>query len=207
MKKDIKDMEHCPYCKRHCSLNNPHCSKGKTLSKKKKEENRKVETSISHVLREDKNRKSLKPKDSKDILLATKESMETDIRLSNLFQKCCDVLHNKKSGKNRKKKKKFLILSLLIEKGELTKPDLEECMNEDSNDFHKLLQKMKKKGYINWSQDDDSKISITDSAKLLWKSNQKESKINDLSFSILENQEKEYLEKILRKLYTNWKQD
>lgn len=175
MKKDIKDMEHCPYCKRHCSLNNPHCSKGKTLSKKKK---------------------------------ATQEYKEIDIRLSNLFQKCCEVLQNKKSGKNTKKKKKFLILSLLIEKGKLTTSDLEKYINDDLKDLHKILQKMKKKGYINWRQNDkESEISITDSAMLLWKSNQKDSKIDDLDFSILENQEKEYLEKILRKLYSNWKQD
>ncbi|WP_099467172.1 hypothetical protein [Konateibacter massiliensis] len=38
MKKENKKQEHCPHCKRHCSLNNPHCSKGEAWAKEKKKQ-------------------------------------------------------------------------------------------------------------------------------------------------------------------------
>jgi len=41
MKNEILAEEHCPYCKRHCSLKDPHCGKGKALAEKRKKESKK----------------------------------------------------------------------------------------------------------------------------------------------------------------------
>lgn len=43
MKKEWVEKNHCPYCKRHCSLQNPHCGKGKTLAEEIKKESKKKE--------------------------------------------------------------------------------------------------------------------------------------------------------------------
>lgn len=210
MKKENIELEHCPYCKRHCSLNNPRCGKGKALSKKIMIEKRKSETSKS-VSSADEKRKKLELKDTKQInsVIQVEKHTEYDERLSDLFYECLITVENQKGLKSSKKKKRLYILSLLIEKGDMTYKELVDCTKDNAKELDKHLLKMKKKGYINWEQGDleNSKISITESALLLWKSKQRDFKKNKLNFSVLEHEEKEYLEKILTKLYTNWNEE
>lgn len=179
MKKDNLSGEQCPYCKRHCSLNNPHCNKGKALAKKKSEEKKKA----------NKIENSKKANNNK-----------IDERLLLLFQQCYNFMQDKEDKKI--KKKRYQILSLLMEKGNMTKSELIQEIKYQEKVLDKTLRKMIKKGYINWKLEED-KISITDSALLLWRTKQS---INDsISFSALEQGEKEYLEKLLSKLYKSWK--
>lgn len=186
MKKDSFIEGYCPYCKRHCSLNNPHCNKGKNLAKKKSE---------------------LKKKENKKDKFENKKKVGpavSDEKLLFLFLQCLNYIEPKKGGKKRKKR--YRIISLLMEKGYMTKEELKEKTAYDEKELDKILHKMKKKGYINWEQEELSdKISITDSALLSWQS--KQSKQDNVSFLALNQGEKEYLEKLLSKLYTSWKQN
>lgn len=180
MKKDSIKEEHCPYCKRHCSLNNPHCNKGKNLARKKSE---------------------VKKKENKSENMKKVSDAKSNERLLLLFQQCYNFIQPKEEG--RKRKKRYRILSLLIEKGNMTKNELIEDTDYDAKDLDKILHKMRKKGYLNWEQEESNdKISITESALLLWQS--KQGINNNLSFSALDKSEKEYLENLLSKLYKSW---
>lgn len=185
--KNNLNEEHCPYCKRHCSLNNPHCSKGKGYAKKKYHGKKKEEKNNVNEIET-----SIKTSDEK-----------IEERLVFLFQECSNFMQTKVDTKI--KKKRYVILSLLIEKGNMTKSQLNEETKYEDKVLDKTLRKMSKKGYIIWKKEEyEDMISITDSALLLW--NTIKSKENSINFSALDNGEKEYLEKLLRKLCKSWKQ-
>jgi len=188
MIKDNFNGDHCPYCKRHCSLNNPHCNKGKTLAKKKMEEKK-----------NEGKKRDKKIENSKKI-----SNDKIEERLLLLFQQCYNFMQTKEDIKINKKK--YQILSLLMKKGNMTKCELKEETKYEEKVLDKTLRKMRKTGYIEWKQEEiEDKISITDSALLLWRTKQR--KNDTISFSALEQSEKEYLEKILSKLNKSWKQD
>lgn len=245
MKKELIDEEHCPYCKRHCSLSNPHCKKGKALAEEKKNEVKKTEVKKTEVkkMKEDKNKedknkegkskegKSKEDKNKEDKIKEDKnkedknkedkkikqdkkikneilidQKSETDHILLDLFQKCSQSLPYQEGDKTSNKVKKLHISSLLAEKGELTKQELEVFSELSSDELDKLLNKMENKEYITWQQVDldKRKVSLTKNGfKFANKHiSEREGSLNP--FSNLNEEEKGNLEFLLQKLYTDW---
>lgn len=93
MKKEWVEKDHCPYCKRHCSLQNPHCRKGKSLAEELKKEDKKKEEL---------------------------NQLRSDLSLFLLYLKGSESLLNKIGGKSSEKKIRHYILNLLAEKVEVT---------------------------------------------------------------------------------------
>lgn len=65
MKKEWVEKNHCPYCKRHCSLQNPHCGKGKTLAEEIKKESKKKEDKKNEDKRNENKREAVKGSENK----------------------------------------------------------------------------------------------------------------------------------------------
>lgn len=195
MKKKNVTVSHCPYCKRHCSLSNPQCKKGKTLAEDIK--------------------KADKKRNEDDKLKAGKEKSSTpeEINLLELFQICSAVILHKKghnrNSKMRKDKRVKEILSFISAKGVLTRKELADYSKLASSDLAQILSKLKKKDYIKWKQEEagDSQISLTKAGLELMNPHIIE-RTQDRAeiFSVLSEEEKRDLEKILKKLYSEWSQ-
>ncbi len=202
MKNDIVDEEHCPYCKRHCSLTNPHCKKGKTLAEEKKKEAKKPKTELAvkspaAIKKEKAESVSTESGDGRNVDPVIEEWRRTqgEIKLLHLFQNCYQLLPCGKGVKQGNKKSKFYILAILAEKGELTQKELEDYSELSSADLSVLLLKMKKKGYISWKQKDveAAKVSLTESGIESAKVHIKErSQDRAAIFSVLDAEEKGY---------------
>lgn len=213
MKKEIASEEHCPYCKRHCPLSDPHCKKGRTLAEEKKKEAKKSKAALAASLAA-MNKDNIESPDTEsgaditvDPYIEEWRRMQKDIKLLHLFKNCYHLLPGGKGDKQGNKKSKFHILAILAEKGELTQKELKDYSELTPADLAVFLLKMKKKEYINWKQEDvdDTKISLTESGLELTKVYIKE-KSHDRAdiFSVLDAEEKEYLEHIMKKLYVEW---
>ena len=189
MKNEILAQEHCPYCKRHCSLIDPHCGKGKALAEKRIKEAKKE--------KEEKKEPSMEPKADvwKDI--------QSEIRLMRLCKNGCHLLPERKAGKQGGKAARLYIVAALAEKGGLTQKELKENSGLHLKELEKVLQKLEEKGYIIRKQDEGKDIKITltgkgyESAKEHMRDWKKE---NDNIFSPLTEEEKSSLELILKKI-------
>jgi len=189
MKNEILAKEHCPYCKRHCSLIDPHCGKGRALAEKRKKEEKKV--------KEEKKEPAMDPEtvEWKDI--------QSEIRLIYLFNNVSRLLPERKAGKQGGKGARLYIMSELAEKGDLTQKELKENSGPLFKELEEALQKLEKKGYISRKQDEgkDIKISLTGKGYESAKEHMREWKReNDSIFSLLTEEEKGSLEQILKKI-------
>ncbi len=184
MKKEILAGEHCPCCKRHCSLNDPHCGKGKALAAKKLKEEKKLKEDLNPEMEEWKN-------------------IRSEIRLLRLYQNSCKLLSDRKIRKHAGKEVRLSILAALAEKGGLTQMELKESSGLHSQDLEEALHKLEKKGFVSRKQAEGGgvKISLTnkglESAREYARAWMKE---NDPVFSRLTEEEKSFLEHILKKI-------
>lgn len=187
MKKEITSEEYCPYCKRHCPLSNPYCKKGKALAEEKKK-----------LIKGD-------LKVPKKIQPVTFESSQDETRLLSLFRKCASALPNKKEHKPRSLKKKYYLLSVLEEKGELTFKELLDYSELSMEKLEDLLIKLEGKNYINQANTEDNIISISESGLIaLNKHRIKRGNKELILFDSLNEEETEQFQHILEKLYTHW---
>lgn len=210
MKNDLVNEEYCPYCKRHCPLSNPHCKKGMTLAQEKQRAVKKQKAALTDQSPE--TMKNLytenvitESNDGGALILDTEEwnRIQAEIKLLHLLKNCYHLLPYKKGDKQVKNMNKFYVLAILREKGELTQKELEDYFELSSDILEKLLHKMKKKGYINWKQADveGTKISLTESGLESARTYILErGKDRSDFFSTLNEEEKENLELILKKL-------
>lgn len=74
MKKEWVEKNHCPYCKRHCSLQNPHCGKGKTLAEEIKKESKKKEDKK----KEDKKNEDKRNEDKREAVKGNENKSKAD---------------------------------------------------------------------------------------------------------------------------------
>lgn len=193
MKKEILAGEHCPHCKRHCSLINPHCGKGKALAEKKIKEEKKLKE--EKTLKEEKKFKEekklkeekkieeekLKEDRQKDELLPgephpTEElapvlnkeewkNIQSEIRLLCLCHNGGNLLSGRKAGKQGGKEARFSILAVLAEKGDLTQKELKENSGLHSGELEEALEKLEKKGHVSRKQAEDKNIKISLTSK------------------------------------------
>ncbi|WP_026890522.1 MarR family winged helix-turn-helix transcriptional regulator [Lacrimispora aerotolerans] len=186
MKKEWTEEDHCPYCKRHCSLKDPHCGKGKSLAK-----------SITGK------KDSMKVNAVKDIDKEELKKLQSDLKLFVLYEKANECLMKKADGKNKGKKLKGYILNILAENNGISPKELKESSGLLKEELKKVLEKLsnKKEISIQGSDEKSKKIFLTEkgreaaSLQLTGMENG-----SDGLFSVLGEEEKENLEKILRKL-------
>lgn len=186
MKKEWTEEDHCPYCKRHCSLKDPHCGKGKSLAK-----------SITGK------KDSMKVKTVKDIDKEELKKLQSDLKLFVLYEKANECLMKKADGKNKGKKLKGYILNILAEKNGISPKELKESSGLLNEELKKVLEKLSNRKEISIQDSDEKgkKIFLTEkgreaaSFQLTGMENGR-----DGLFSVLGEEEKENLEKILRKL-------
>lgn len=74
MKKEWVEKNHCPYCKRHCSLQNPHCGKGKILAEEIKKESKKKEDKK----KEDKKNEDKRNEDKREAVKGNENKSKAD---------------------------------------------------------------------------------------------------------------------------------
>lgn len=192
--KNIEE-EHCPYCKRHCLLSNPRCGKGKALVRKKgKEEKQEVFSSANVIY-------SNAMKEIKENQ-AVWVNIQDNVKLITLFHECNQLIYEKQGKGLKKENEKVSILTQLEKHGEMSVKELEANVNLSLSDLNKRLHKLEKKGYVNLLQDEESNVKVTlrENAIMRWKSHEKKKAYDSFVFSKLEKEEKEYLEKILRKI-------
>lgn len=85
MKKEWVEKDHCPYCKRHCSLQNPHCGKGKTLAEEIKKENKKKEDKRKEVKgKGDKNKADKSKKDKREVVKSKEDKSKEEIKKADI---------------------------------------------------------------------------------------------------------------------------
>ncbi|PJJ29431.1 MarR family winged helix-turn-helix transcriptional regulator [Lacrimispora celerecrescens] len=189
MKNDILSEEHCPYCKRHCSLKAPHCGKGRALAEKRKKEEKKE--------KEGKKETAMVPETDewKDI--------QSELRLMRLFQNVSLLLPERKARKQGGKGARLYIMAELAEKGDLTQKEIKENSGMLFKELEEALQKLEKKGCVSRKQEEgrDIKISLTGKGFEAAKEHMGEWKReNDSIFSPLTEEEKGSLEQILKKI-------
>lgn len=186
MKKEWTEEDHCPYCKRHCSLKDPHCGKGKTLAK-----------SITGK------KDSVKVKAVKDIDQEELKKLQSDLKLFVLYEKANECLMKKADGKNKGKKLKSYILNILAENNGISPKELKVSSGLFKEELKKVLEKLSDRGEVSIqdSKEKGKKIFLTEKgreAAILQLTGMDNG--NDGLFSVLGEEEKENLEKILRKL-------
>lgn len=186
MKKEWTEEDHCPYCKRHCSLKDPHCGKGKSLAK-------------SITVKKD----SMKAKAVKAIDKEELKKLQSDLKLFVLYEKANECLMKKADGKNKGKKLKGYILSILAENNGISPTELKESSGLLKEELKRVLEKLsnRKEISIQDSKENGKKILLTEKGReavnlqLYGLENG-----SDELFSVLGEEEKENLEIILRKL-------
>ena len=186
MKKEWTEEDHCPYCKRHCSLKDPHSGKGKSLAK-----------SITGK------KDSMKVKAVKDINKEELKKLQSDLKLFVLYEKANECLMKKADGKNKGKKLKSYILNILAENNGISPKELKESSGLFNEELKKVLEKLSDRGEVSIqdSKEKGKKIFLTEKgreAAILQLTGMKNG--SDGLFSVLGEEEKENLEKILRKL-------
>lgn len=117
------DDSHCPYCKRHCSLDAPHCGKGKAYAKKIKTET--------------------------DSLKAQKEVRGlSQIGILLYYKLAFDSLYHNKNHGGKGKKNKALVIGALIQADGRTAEELHEDTGIDREKLTECLEKLESKGVI-----------------------------------------------------------
>jgi DNA-binding MarR family transcriptional regulator len=186
MKKEWTEEDHCPYCKRHCSLKDPHCGKGKSLAK-----------SITGK------KDSMKVNAVKDIDKEELKKLQSDLKLFVLYEKANECLMKKADGKNKGKKLKGYILNILAENNGISPKELKESSGLLNEELKKVLEKLSNRKEISIQDSDEKgkKIFLTEKGREA-ASLQLTGMENGRAglFSVLGEEEKENLEKILRKL-------
>lgn len=188
MKYEILAKEHCPYCKRHCSLKDPHCGKGKALAEKRIKEEKKVK---------EKKEPAMDPETDEW------RDIQSEIRLMRLCKYVCHLLPERNAGKQGGKAARLYIMAALAEKGSLTQKELKENSGLHDKGLEEALQKLEKKGCVSRKQDEgkDIKISLTGKGYESAKEHMRDWKrVNDGIFSPLTEEEKGSLEHILKKI-------
>lgn len=182
MKNEWIEKEQCPYCKRHCSLKTPHCGKGKSLVK-------------SMTAKADKVMGEPEMEELKKLL--------SELRLFLLCEKANESIIKRTNGKSRGKRLKNFILYMLAEKSGISPKELKESSGLEKEELKKVLEKLSDKGEISIqdNKEEGRRLFLTDKGKntVLQQLAGKEYGGENL-FSVLEEEEKENLEKILRKL-------
>jgi DNA-binding MarR family transcriptional regulator len=181
MKKDWLEQEHCPYCKRHCSLKDPHCGKGKTLAK-----------SMSEKV------KTLGDTEKEEL-----KKVQSDLKLSFLYEKGIETLSKKSDGKESGKKIRSYILNILAEKSDMTPKELKEYTGLEKEELKKVLDKLEDKGEISMkdSKEKGKMLLLTQKGEQAVRLQlPKKDKEGERFFSVLTEEEKENLEIILSKL-------
>ncbi len=181
MKKEQLEQEHCPYCKRHCSLKDPHCGKGKTLAKSMSEKVMVLGDSEKEALKK----------------------LQSELKLSLLYQKGMETLSKKAEGKDSGKLIRSYILNILVEKNGITSKELKEYSGLEKEELKKVLDKLEDKGEISIkdSKEKERTLHLTqkgEQAVLLQLP--KDKNAGDRFFSVLTEEEKGKMEIILSKL-------
>lgn len=158
MKKEMAEKDHCPYCKRHCSLKAPHCRKGKALADELKK---------GHEKKKDKKKKDKSNKDipgdkcKKVKRKAVKKGTVQELIPSLLYIEENESLLKKAGIQNRKKLIRYYILNLLAEKEEVTLKDLKALTTLDATVLKKALKKLEEKEKIRIQQSEHQGRIIT----------------------------------------------
>jgi DNA-binding MarR family transcriptional regulator len=135
------------------------------------------------------------------------EPSQDETRLLSLFRMCASALPNKKEHKLRNLKKRYYLLSLLEEKGELTPNELLDYSELSKEKLESLLNKLEDKKYIIQKKEstEENIISITESGiNALNEHRVKRGNKELMLFDSLSDEETEHFQHILEKLYTYW---
>ncbi|MFT4005027.1 MAG: hypothetical protein QM683_05070 [Lacrimispora sp.] len=180
MKQEISGEEYCPHCKRHCSLKAPHCGKGRALAEERRKEAKKEAK-----------------KEKADLVWQEEEKTEfppqAEYKLAGLLKSSLELMECGKKGKRSRKRLRLSLLSMAAE-GE----DIRFALPPENSE--ETLQKLEKKGYIR-RDGESAGISLTDKGREKVKEFGKtESKEEAGIFSVLDEEEKDNLERILKKI-------
>lgn len=182
MKQEAYEEEHCPHCKRHCSLKSPHCGKGRALAEERRKEAKK------EAKKEEKKEKAGMPAEGTE---SSRE--EAGHKLANLLKYSSHLMKCEKKGEKVDKELKLFLLSLAAEE-----EDIRLVLPPEK--LEGTLQKLEKKGYIR-REGEIAGISLTDKAAERVKEFEgRGSKEESDFFSVLDEEEKDNLERILKKL-------
>jgi len=168
------DNLHCPCCKRHCSLDDLHCSKGKVYAKSLK---RKEEASQQQI-----------------------ENYEPSFNRILLYYKLgfhCLFDHKKKGISS--KKLKALVMGALFRADRKTVKELQLDTGTDREKLTECLEKLEKKGYIK-ATEQNGVYQYTLSDKGVKSIEAFISKGDKEVLSRLDKEERDQLELLLRKL-------
>lgn len=186
MKQEIYGEEYCPHCKRHCSLKAPRCGKGRALAEERRKEEKK------EAKKEAKKEKAAmateEPGEAKDEFTS-----QAGYKLANLLKSSVRLMKYEKKGEKRDKEFRLFLLSMAAE-GE----DIRFVLPQEN--LEETLEKMEKKGYIR-REGESAGISLTDKGREKVKEFEKAGSKEEAGFfSVLDEEEKDNLERILKKL-------
>nr|WP_314458662.1 MarR family winged helix-turn-helix transcriptional regulator [uncultured Clostridium sp.] len=169
------DSLHCPCCKRHCPLEDLHCSKGKVYAKSIKSK----ETAIQQQ------KETYAPSYNR-ILLSYKIGF--------------DRLFGKREHGHGGKKTRVLVMGALFQADQKTVMELEADISINSDKLMECLEKLDKKEYIIKKKDPEGVYRYSLSEKGL-KAAEESIKDGDREvLSRLNEEERDQLERLLKKL-------
>lgn len=171
------DNLHCPCCKRHCSLDDPHCSKGKVYAKSLK---RKEEISQQQT-------KSYEPSFNR-ILLYYKFG----------FHRLFGQKEKELSGK----KLRALVMGVLFQADAKSAAELESETGIRSEKLKECLDRLEKKEYVKKKPEPEGLHQYTLSDKGVKAAEEFITGGDKEVLSRLEKEERDQLERLLRKLLT-----
>ena len=183
MKQEKSGEEYCPHCKRHCSLKAPHCGKGRALAeerrKEAKKEVKKEKEKAAYLVWQEEEKAEFPP--------------QAEYKLAGLLKSSLELMECGKKGKRSSKRLRLSLLSMAAE-GE----DIRFALPPENSE--ETLQKLERKGYIR-RDGESAGISLTDKGREKVKEFGKtESKEEAGIFSVLDEEEKDNLERILKKI-------
>lgn len=184
MKTEITKDDHCPYCKRHCSLISPHCRKGKELAEKKMKKEPLKEAAVTVEIP------------------IQWEALCGEIRLYRSLEKVSKEVIAKKNSSEIYKKDRFYLLALLAGKGQASRKYLEETMDQDEKGLNELLHKLEKKEWISCGKNEQGEKNIVITEKGLKAAGElQKARIEEGNvFTVLTEEEKKTMEGILKKI-------
>ena len=185
MKQEIYGEEYCPHCKRHCSLKAPHCGKGRALAEERRKEAKKE---AKKEAEKEKTVFLIKPEEEKDEF-----PPRAEYKLAGLLKSSFEMMECEKKGKRSNKRLRLFLLSMAAE-GE----DIRFALPPEN--LEETLQKLERKGYIHRGGESTG-ISLTDKGREKVKEFEKLGSKDEAGlFSVLDEEEKDNLERILKKL-------
>ncbi|MFT4104496.1 MAG: hypothetical protein QM657_01955 [Lacrimispora sp.] len=192
MKKEMTLDDHCPHCKRHCSLRSPHCGKGRALAADIKKRSKAGKEERKEKTKEKDKEKSRekgvwKPEKSETVIL-------------HLYQKGYRQLFEEPERSLGSREVRNYLAALLREKEAVTKQELKALSGVCSEDMGKALKKMEKNGDITYKKEKDREDLVSLSAKGSRQAEEYEKVRSAGILAALSEEEKQTFENILKKL-------